>query len=1178
MSQYDSAGYQQGSQSSDTNVAQANNNDAGQIEGGQQPSSLEQAIQLQQESYTQQPQEQGQEEQGTELVGQEGQATDGGQLQYQSEQTGQEQEQGGQEGVQEQGRGQTGFEQSEYQQEQAPDPNEQQSHSQGLEQQLQQQAQSQEYQPQAQEEPQESEGAPVESQTLATSSNSLGNLFSSEGQQTAEQEGQGTVSYSSEQPIEGAEKGAPPGIQYASSIEEALKEPAETPPESTNDGGENQGTIGGTDSANAINIGGGSDSKEENNGYIGAGTVTAPSTYQSTAFDDNGNTLQPGTAPDANAYASENDQTSNSEATGFDGNQPSPSASPPEEQGSYGLAGQQFKKPGPGPKVPSLEDDFYKIINIANKNGPMAVKGCKGCPPHAKCIDKVCIINDDQPLAHMLNALSGPDPEEEPQGNECKDCHYNAKCINRECVCKAGYTGDGFDCRPDTCLPGCKQHGKCIKGFCVCDHHHYFNGYECAPYKITHRPCPIQCATECHARCPQSCCKHHRVLKIHYNDANPQQMNVPPNELPHKNASSPNPTAVLLRPESKLNEHLANFAPDFEQRPDDPEAANLEAISLKNPTGGFSVSEMEGRPLLQKEECPGECKTECRDSCPVRCCLGKCPLSWMESCHPSCPKTCCYSPGTNHIFPMLDPKVQENFMTTMIEKFCPKACKAKCNSNCPPICCERNSSDSGGIRSANVHQLKTEGKHGADSFRNAMSWFGMMNFVNMMYNMYGNLYGANHFNKIPFTPTDRKLKPIKPTKPQTTSILNPSKVNEVGVPESAAVSVLTCPNYCNKSCRQDCPPRCCESKSESKSLNAIGVPLKCPSSCKLYCSKSCPSSCCSKSSPPTPSGQHPTGGINVAKSLSISPSPHSPEPAPPPAPAPAPSLPRPPAACTPICPAYWYPQCLENCCQRGEVANKKSSKQLRAKNQGKQSYDTFFAKEPNGPSQDCPAVCRRSCGPSCPLRCCDRPISSPTATQPAAPSPSMNTPLCPGYCASQCFPACTISCCKAGFIKSNSNLNMPALSPSRREHRPPTITESFPLPPPAAVCHPGCSRSCYPNCDESCCRASAQVFRVPNSKPVGDSSHLTIKVPCPSECRPFNCLYYCHHDCCLPRSETRNLKRRGYKDLRRKFGVMRRAKTPILKPIFKAFGKRIAKKRTKIPSRSSQRNLPNKVH
>lgn len=36
---------------------------------------------------------------------------------------------------------------------------------------------------------------------------------------------------------------------------------------------------------------------------------------------------------------------------------------------------------------------------------------------------------------------------EESPPSECKECHYNAKCIQRECVCKAGYTGDGFDCR-----------------------------------------------------------------------------------------------------------------------------------------------------------------------------------------------------------------------------------------------------------------------------------------------------------------------------------------------------------------------------------------------------------------------------------------------------------------------------------------------------------------------------------------------------------------------------------------------------------------------------------------------------------------------------------------------------------------------------------------------------------
>ena len=375
MSQYDSAGYQQGnSQSPDTNFASTNSEDAGQSEGGQQPSSLEQAIQLQQEAYTQQPQEQGQEGQGMDLGGQEGQAIEGGQLQYQSEQAGQEQ--GAQEGAQEQGGGQTGFEQAGYQQEQSQDFGEQQS--QGIEQQLQQQEQPQEYQQQPQqqtEESQESEGASSESQTLATTSNSLGGLFGSEGQQTtADQQGQGTLTYASEQPNESGGKAPPPGIQYASSIEEALKEPAVTPQETNSEGGDSQGGLGTTDSANVINIGGGSDSRVENNGFIGAGTVSSPSTFQTAAIDDNGNTEQPGTGSEVNGYTSMNDQTSNGETTGFDGSQQPPSSSASEGQGTFNLAGQQFQQPGPGTKVPSLEDDFYKIINIANKNGPTAGK------------------------------------------------------------------------------------------------------------------------------------------------------------------------------------------------------------------------------------------------------------------------------------------------------------------------------------------------------------------------------------------------------------------------------------------------------------------------------------------------------------------------------------------------------------------------------------------------------------------------------------------------------------------------------------------------------------------------------------------------------------------------------------------------------------------------------------
>ena len=618
---------------------------------------------------------------------------------------------------------------------------------------------------------------------------------------------------------------------------------------------------------------------------------------------------------------------------------------------------------------------------------------------------------------------------------------------------------------------------------------------------------------------------------------------------------------VLLKTENKLAEHVANFAPDFQQRPGDSEATNLEAVNLKDPAGGFSISEMEGKPLLEKEECPEECKTKCRDTCPVRCCLGKCPLSCMENCLPSCPKACCYLLGNKHMFPMMDPKVQETFMKTMADKFCPRACKTKCNPNCPPICCERNSSRSGGIKTEDFQQLKTEGKNSADLFTNAMSWFGMMNFLNMMYNMYGNIYGAKHFTKFPIRPTDHKLKPINPTKPNTAGVENRLKVKEVGVPEGAAKPIVPCPDYCNKSCQHDCPPKCCQSKPEVKSLSKVGNPLKCQPSCNLYCSKSCPTTCCSKSSTPSPIEHHPTEGIKIAKSSPVTPPQHSP--------VPAPSLAKPPAACTPICPAYCYPRCLENCCQRGEVATKKLPEEPIAPDQTKQSYSNFFAKDPSRSNQDCPSICRHDCGPSCPLRCCDRPLTSPTTSRPTPPfRPSINTPLCPGNCASQCFPACTISCCKAGFIKSNSNLNVPALSPTRREHQPSAKAVSFPLPPPAAVCHPGCSRSCYPNCDELCCRASKLALNASNTNQMGDSSHLTIKVPCPSECRPFNCLYYCHHDCCLPRSETTDLKRRGYQDVRKKFGVMRRAKTPTVKANFKPFDKRTGKRRTVIPKRS----------
>ena len=391
ISQYDSAGYQQdSSQSGVANFVNNNGEDVGQSDGRQQPISLEQAIQLQQEAYSQQPQEQGQEQdnarpgtEGVDLGGQASQVINGGQLQYQSEEASQSQEQGANEGAPEQGGSQTGLDQGEFQQGQTQELNQQQS--QGFDEQLQQQQQQQqqqdqatEYQQQQQqpsEESQESEAASSETQSFTTSTNSLGSLFGTEGQQTtAEQQGQGTVTYANEQPGEGGDKSGPPGIQYASSIEEALKEPSESPQDNSSEEGDGQ-NLAASDGANVISISGGSDSRESsNNGFIAAGTVSAPSGYQTAAIDDNGNTDQAVTGTEVNGYAPMNDQGTNGDATASEENQETQSATSADSQNSINFAGQQLQQAGLGEKMPSLDDDFNKIVDIANKNGPMAGK------------------------------------------------------------------------------------------------------------------------------------------------------------------------------------------------------------------------------------------------------------------------------------------------------------------------------------------------------------------------------------------------------------------------------------------------------------------------------------------------------------------------------------------------------------------------------------------------------------------------------------------------------------------------------------------------------------------------------------------------------------------------------------------------------------------------------------
>lgn len=677
-------------------------------------------------------------------------------------------------------------------------------------------------------------------------------------------------------------------------------------------------------------------------------------------------------------------------------------------------------------------------------------------------------------------------------------------------------------------------------------------------YKITHRNCPIQCTTTCHASCPTNCCKHHPVLKIHYNDGHPQQINAPSNALPLKHKNGPHPTEVVLKPIIKVGEAITNFAPDFQQRPGNAEETNLEAVNLKNPESGFAVSESEARPLFAEDECPDKCKTVCRDTCPVRCCLGKCPPSCAESCKPSCPKTCCYLvKGTNQ-FPMMDSKVQESFMKTMVDKFCPKACRSKCDSKCPPICCERNSS-SVSFKGTDFQHLKSESKSNADFFRNAMSWFGMMNFLNMMYSMYGSLYGSKSV-KIPMKLDDHRVKDTHPSKNKSMGTEINIEFKQVGVAETPNDANASCPEFCDKTCLHLCPPRCCH-KPKEITVTKVDTPLAlhCQPSCSWFCSSSCPAHCCSKAKSPVVVARNPAESNKIAKSSPIHPHQLSPSLVPP----------KLHGACKASCPAYCYPICLENCCRRGEVPKEPKTIQ----GQGKQTYDNFFAKQPTSSNQNCPTSCRSSCVSSCPASCCSRLLSAPLPpTFSTTPRVQSNAPLCPGDCVSECFPACTISCCRADTKKHD-----PTLNPTRRQNQPFRKPPPFRLPVPAAACQPGCSRSCYPNCDETCCRAALEKsLNLAHPSQSAASSPFTIKVPCPLECRPFNCLYYCHHDCCLQGKGTAQLKseRRRYqpppfKDKRKYPNGMSKIKTLRSRNSFvsadkSTFGGRMGNKRAMI--------------
>ncbi|XP_032230174.2 uncharacterized protein LOC116613828 [Nematostella vectensis] len=653
---------------------------------------------------------------------------------------------------------------------------------------------------------------------------------------------------------------------------------------------------------------------------------------------------------------------------------------------------------------------------------------CAGCPRHASCVDKVCIINDDAPLAKILAALSGTENETD----DCNGCHHNAKCIKKECICKAGFSGDGTTCRVDNCVNGCSKHGKCIRGFCICDHSHYFNGAECAPYKISHRPCPEACAKRCTDDCPDKCCKVQDATK----PSKEENSSKPTNK---GGSSNKEVSTFFLKPTGHAN-HDASTSPEHHGKQDEPishqgnhtvvppqQAHSTEDSKPSQDVKPSPDSKPATKPSTDSKT-PSAAVASNSDSkaCPVECMTGQCGKS--------CPAHCCLGPGKSMSSKQLE------ILKTFARKFCPESCRTKCTNSCPPICCDSRSlisllqSAAGG---SEVDVTKTE-----DLFRNAMSWFGMMNFLNMMYNMnpaaraqYASSIGAHvHNDALTNTPVQTPGTPVQYASGPAEHRTAEYETNNV----TSAAHAQTADSHDQNAGA----PETHHSGEHAKSSDTTAKPT-------VKSSETVPHAVTTK----------PTVGRSTTPC---------------------------PAACRVEC----TPSCELHCCAPAHDTYQRIYPQVHARSR----------------MVSCPAKCASQCDKSCPSECCSRAKGA----------------LCSEDCEIHCTPACVrAECCGNKSAKSHEDSTKASETSSKGKlvssklHEVTATGKSSKPEIKASTkreCPNGCPTSCYPSCNKGCCSGSEKSFKQQETSKYGE---YVVSIRCPVECRPYNCLSYCHHECCL---------------------------------------------------------------
>lgn len=431
---------------------------------------------------------------------------------------------------------------------------------------------------------------------------------------------------------------------------------------------------------------------------------------------------------------------------------------------------------------------------------------------------------------------------------------------------------------------------------------------------------------------------------------------------------------------------------------------------------------------------------------------------------------------------------------------CPESCKTSCFPHCPAQCCV-------------TRPTSQSSKKIADT---ASSFF-LKPTLNQAVDVFNK--NAQQGKAIFQTPEPTKPQNDKSTSASTTHGKTGPTLSHGGqllVSMDEPEKATSCAPECTSSkCGPACPDHCCQINGAKPNLKANQIDfLKsiaekfCPTSCQSSCSNVCPPVCCDKKTLISILSNSPGSTIvDMSKAedifrnaigwfgmmnlmhmmysmygkgikpeninfLNAKPTGIVTEKT---------SVPA--DTCSPICKKQCLLSCPKNCCSANPIKRTNPQPSFRPPSKLTSSLE-------NKGITRCPAVCSNTCVPLCPPNCCKVAAAKTSVAKPV-------TGTCKPGCSAKCYPQCTDYCCKSITSKPSTTLNAP---------KSPAGSKSVVVQTTLYGCSAECPKVCYPSCKKECCSS-------PNKPEV--KSQYYVNIACPMECRPYNCLSYCHHECCL---------------------------------------------------------------